>query len=78
MGAIISGAVAAARAFGVPFWLPIVILAAAAFCVVLWDKRHEAKRWLRAEAATRRRQRRFNRWLRTGRPLNPPGRTRRP
>jgi RNA polymerase sigma factor (sigma-70 family) len=34
--------------------------------------------WLRAEADARRRQHRFNRWLRTGRALDPPGGTRRP
>lgn len=83
--------VIAAHARGVPWWpavaeaaivavLSVLVLAVPVVLVaaVRWWRREEIGWRLRAEAAARRRQRWFNRWLRTGQALDPPGRSRRP
>lgn len=81
-GALLAAAAAAAGvAVGLP-WLGaaaavpaiLVILVAA----VRWWVQEEVGWRLWAGAAARHRQRRFNRWLRTGRALDPPGGTRQP
>jgi DNA-directed RNA polymerase specialized sigma24 family protein len=64
------GVLAIFRALGVPWWVPVAVLAAAAFSVV-------AVRWL-LRAGTRRRQRGPGQETGAGRGLDPPGGTRRP
>jgi RNA polymerase sigma factor (sigma-70 family) len=69
-------AAAAARWLGLPLWLDVIIGIAAygASAMTL----AAAWAWLRSGTDLWRRQRRFNRWLRTGRSITPPAGTRRP
>ena len=70
--AAVAAAVAAAvLGFG---WTAAVLAAGAAYAATVAAV--ALVRWLRAEAGTRRRQHRFNRWLRNGRALGPAGGTR--
>ena len=69
------------RALGMPWWpatvAALAIMVAAMVAVGLWlwlDM--DWRLW--AEIDARRYERRFNRWLRTGRALDPPGGTRQP
>ena len=74
-----AAAVAAARARGLPWSLAVGGAAFAAVPAILaaavgWWLQEEVGRRLWAGASARHRRRRFNRWLRTGRALDPPGR----